>query len=421
MVEKDVVIAETGRIAAILRDRADELTAEMVDLYARELPHLVQDDEGLVSLLSASLYQNIDTALQIFQHDIDPTRVEAPAAATEYARRLAQRGTPVVDLIRAYYLAQSAILERAVTVAGVEISGADVMTGLVSHAVSVTFAFTDRVIQQVVSAYQEERDRWLRNRGAARAARVRALLDGDSADLDAAEADLGYRLRGVHVAMIVWCAPGSVGGNALSRLEAVATEIATGASGLGSPLFVPNDELCAWGWFPLEVPELPDERHIERVLAEAEPGIRLVLGEPGTGVRGFRRSHHQAQRVRSLALAAGERCARMLTFRDVAVVALMATDLDATRQWVADTLARLATDDESHERLRETLRVFLAAGGSYTAAAARLTMHKNSVQYRVRKAEETLGRPVADNRLDVELALKLCHWLGPAVLVAKPS
>lgn len=421
MVEKDVVIGATGRVAAILRTRADDLTAEMIGLYARELPQLVQDDEGVVSLLAASLYQNIETALQIFQHDIDPTRVEAPAAATEYARRLAQRGTPVIDLIRAYYLAQNAILEHAVAVAAVEVSDSDILSAMMSHALTVTFAFIDRVIQQVVSTYQRERDRWLLNRSAARGARVRALLDGDVTDLNAIEVDLGYRLRGLHVAMIVWAESGSAQRDTLARLETVAAEIAAGTNGPGSPLFVPNDELCAWVWLPLEAPELPDEKHVERVLAAADPDIRLVLGEPGAGVEGFRRSHNQAQRVRGLVLAAGQHTVRALTFREVGVAALMATDLDATRQWVVDTLARLATDDEQHERLRDTLRVFLAAGGSYTAAASQLMMHKNSVQYRVRKAEETLGSPVADNRLDVELALKLCHWLGSAVLVPKTS
>lgn len=420
MVEKDVVIDQTGRVAAILRDRADDLTAEMVALYARELPQLVRDDESVVALLSASLYQNIDTAFQIFQHDIDPSRVEAPAAAMEYARRLAQRGTPVIDLIRAYYLAMSAILDRAVEVTSTEVSDSEMVAAVTSHALTVTFAFIDRVIQQVVSAYQEERDRWLLNRSTARTARVRALLGGENTDLDAAEVDLGYRLRGAHVAMIVWCAPDSAQGNALSRLEVMATEISACAGIPGPPLFVPNDELCAWVWFPLETPELPDEKHVERALGATESGIRLVLGEPGTGVEGFRRSHNQAQRVRALALAAGEQCDRVLTFRDVGAVALMAADLDAARQWVADTLGSLAVDDEQHERLRDTLRVFLAAGGSYTAAAAQLMMHKNSVQYRVRKAEEMLGRPVADNRLDVELALKLCHRLGSVALRKSP-
>jgi DNA-binding PucR family transcriptional regulator len=43
-------------------------------------------------------------------------------------------------------------------------------------------------------------------------------------------------------------------------------------------------------------------------------------------------------------------------------------------------------------------------------------LHKNTVQYRVRKAEEGLGRPVSEHRLHIELALLASQWLGAAVL-----
>jgi DNA-binding PucR family transcriptional regulator len=83
---------------------------------------------------------------------------------------------------------------------------------------------------------------------------------------------------------------------------------------------------------------------------------------------------------------------------------------------VLATLGGLATDDEHHARLRDTLLVFLQAGGSYKTTAERLMLHKNTVQYRVRKAEESLGRPVGEKPHDVELALRAAHWLGPSVL-----
>ena len=91
------------------------------------------------------------------------------------------------------------------------------------------------------------------------------------------------------------------------------------------------------------------------------------------------------------------------------------------RAWVIGTLAGLAADDEQHARLRETLLVFLQAGGSYKATAERLVQHKNTVQYRIRKAQESLGRPVGDDRQDVELALQACHWLRAAVLRPAPA
>jgi hypothetical protein len=43
-------------------------------------------------------------------------------------------------------------------------------------------------------------------------------------------------------------------------------------------------------------------------------------------------------------------------------------------------------------------------------------LHKNTVQYRVRKALESLGQPLDGYRNEVELALQASHWLGPSVL-----
>ena len=67
-------------------------------------------------------------------------------------------------------------------------------------------------------------------------------------------------------------------------------------------------------------------------------------------------------------------------------------------------------------RLRDTLRVFLEENGSYKSTAERLLLHKNTVQYRVRKAEESLRHPITQDRLHVELALLASQWLGAAVL-----
>jgi DNA-binding PucR family transcriptional regulator len=107
---------------------------------------------------------------------------------------------------------------------------------------------------------------------------------------------------------------------------------------------------------------------------------------------------------------------QVTAWADVGSVALMCADRDALAGWVQDTLGELAVQDESMTRLRETLSIFLAEGGSFTSAAQLLHLHKNSVQYRVRKAEEALGRPLNDSRRDVELALHACHLLGASVL-----
>ncbi len=90
----------------------------------------------------------------------------------------------------------------------------------------------------------------------------------------------------------------------------------------------------------------------------------------------------------------------------------MGSDLAAAQVWVAEVLGPLASCTENDERLRETLRVFLCAGSSFKAAAEELHLHSNSVKYRVHRAIERRGRPISDGRLDVEVALLLCHWYG---------
>ena len=45
-----------------------------------------------------------------------------------------------------------------------------------------------------------------------------------------------------------------------------------------------------------------------------------------------------------------------------------------------------------------------------------MLMRKNSIEFRVEVAEMALGHRVAEDGLDVELALAVCHWPGPAAL-----
>ena len=117
-----------------------------------------------------------------------------------------------------------------------------------------------------------------------------------------------------------------------------------------------------------------------------------------------------------MAQAAGPTGPAVTAFAEVAPLALMSGSLELLRAWVAETLGPLAHDDENSARLRETLRVFLQENLSYKATAERLVLHKNTVQYRVRKAEESLQHPVAQDRLLIELALLATQRLGAAVL-----
>ncbi|MFD0502970.1 PucR family transcriptional regulator [Streptomyces chiangmaiensis] len=94
----------------------------------------------------------------------------------------------------------------------------------------------------------------------------------------------------------------------------------------------------------------------------------------------------------------------------------MCKNLTDLRAWVGSVLGPLAVDDEHSARLRETMQTFLATGCSYTATASSQILHKNTVQYRIRKAEEAMGHSIHEGRTDLEVALLAVRYLGPTVL-----
>lgn len=194
------------------------------------------------------------------------------------------------------------------------------------------------------------------------------------------------------------------------------------ASALGSnerPLFIAADRVTGWVWIPLAADAAQSATGGLRQFAEARTVAPwMAAGDPLPGVDGFRRSHRQAQGARSVVLASGSPPPAVTMYNDpgLVVATQFCTDLEHTRAWICDVLGSLATATDSDERMRETLRSFLRAGSSLKATADELHLHVNSVKHRVQRALERRGKPITDDRLDVEVALLLCHWFGTAVL-----
>jgi hypothetical protein len=407
------VVAELmADVAAAVSCRAAAVSRDVYEVILREIPQL-RDDKPLLALHASSVDSNVSTCLQIMQHRIDLAAVRAPAAAVEYARRLAQHGTPLTALLRAYRVGHACFSEWLLTELARQSGDAELISATTLGMSKVVAAYIDQTSEEMVAAYTDERENWLRNRNAARAARTRRLLAGERVDVAAAEAVLGYRLRQWHAGLVCW-AGDVVTADAMTRLERAVGRVAAQAACSGDPFFLPRDESSAWAWLPLGIRDTlacP-----AAITADLDGDIHFAFGDPGQGTAGFCLTHQEAVAAQAVALANGSSAPRAVAFGEVAPVAIMLGASGLLRAWVLSTLAGLATDDEHHARLRDTMLVFLQTGGSYKTTAEKLTLHKNTVQYRIRKAEESLGRPVGGNRHNVELALQACHWLGSAVL-----
>ena len=404
-----------------MHSRLVELSSALRTSLEDQIPDL-RGDVRLGELLGASVEGNVDTVLHALRYDIAVERVEAPTAALEYARRLAQQGMPVNALVRAYRLGQRRVNELVFAeLHAIEIP--DSMRVPVIEAITATmFEYIDWMSQQVVAVYEEERERWLENQNSLRALRVREILAANkSVDVDAASTTIRYPLRWHHLGLIMWYPDLGTEGDELARLQRFLRELGEAAGADASPLFVAADQSCGWGWLAYRAAATDAGEKVRRFALSRPDSASVAIGMMAGGLEGFRRSHREAAEARAVAIISDRGGTTVITAADpgLSVVARLGGDVAATREWVATVLGDLATDNDNDARLRETLRVYLACGCSYKLAAEELNLHFNSVKYRVGRAVARRGREIGTDRLDVELALLACHWYGSAVLQPK--
>jgi len=410
-----------AEVADRLHSRLVELSSALRTSLEDQIPDL-RGDVRLGELLGASVEGNVDTVLHALRYDIAVERVEAPTAALEYARRLAQQGMPVNALVRAYRLGQRRVNELVFAeLHAIEIP--DSMRVPVIEAITGTlFEYIDWMSQQVVAVYEEERERWLENQNSLRALRVREILAANkSVDVDAASTTIRYPLRWHHLGLIMWYPDLGTEGDELARLQRFLRELGEAAGADASPLFVAADQSCGWGWLAYRAAATDAGEKVRRFALSRPDSASVAIGMMAGGLEGFRRSHREAVEARAVAIISDRGGTTVITAADpgLSVVARLGGDVAATREWVATVLGDLATDNDNDARLRETLRVYLACGCSYKLAAEELNLHFNSVKYRVGRAVARRGREIGTDRLDVELALLACHWYGSAVLQPK--
>jgi hypothetical protein len=81
---------ELSDVSAAVGARLVELTQEIWRRITASMPEL-RDDDRIEKLLGSSVAENVTTVLHTLEHGTSIDNVDAPAAAHEYARRLAQR------------------------------------------------------------------------------------------------------------------------------------------------------------------------------------------------------------------------------------------------------------------------------------------------------------------------------------------
>ena len=255
--------------------------------------------------------------------------------------------------------------------------------------------------------YTAERERWVRSTAATRAATIETILAGDPIDAALASRRLGYELDRQHTAVIAWLQAHEEGCDTHPAMEAAIAQVRD-RLGATSALVQPLGILSIAAWIGTRDAVSPRQLDDLRVDTHAAPGVRIATGEPGQGIAGFRQSHNEATQARRVAELAGA------TVRHGHPVLARRARRDCDRRprpgpHVRRTRAPRACcrRRRSHHPTHRHLRTYLDEHSSRSRTAKRLGIHENTVSYRIKQAEEILGRSVDQRTLELRVALAL--------------
>lgn len=394
-------------VVAGMRDDIGDLAAEISAAIYDNIGALDEDLSGGTLQSVRAILVRIAGALG---EGIDPAPVEPPAEALAYLRSYVRRGLGFEVLQRAYRTAHARLSREIIMRLRPEIASAEELASTAGFVSDWLFAWFDALEHVLARHYTREREQWMRGTLAMSAAEVRAILEGQAVDVQAASGRLRYELNRRHVAFVVWAtAPGRAEdheGVFFRAMEEVADDIARTLGAIDLLAIPLGPYLACWAGFrrPPSLDVLP-----RQIATAAASGLNVAIGHPGQGLEGFRRSHEEAVRSRSVVQIVRAPAGYCATYSEVALDALMTRDRDEAERFVRAELGPLAAADARSARLRETLEAFLEANCSFRHAAQQLNVHENTVGYRVRRCEELLGHRVRQRQLELRAALRLAR------------
>ena len=406
--QEDTVVHGVLREAAEhLRDGLTGLAVRVNDAVAAAVPGLAADAD-LRRALVRSTEANVADVLVLLGDPELALDTGVPPDAIAFATAVVRRGIDPGDLAHAYMVGQNELWRAWMEAVARELTGPGLVTALEVSS-SRMFGRVDFLVAQLMRHVDRERERWMGGALARRSQLVRTLLGGEDPGVAEASRALGYDLDRWVLAAVLWDADSSDDpAGPHDRLEAQAA-VAARAAGAPRALTLAPGAASLWIW--VSTPDPPDLTRVTQALEEVLSDRQgVAFGCPGLALDGFRVGHREALDARRVA-ELGER-GGVIRYDEVQAVALASADLDRLAVFVRRTLGPLTATDEATARLRETLLAWLAEGGNARRAAERLHAHKNTVLYRLQRAQRLLGRPLEAGRGDLELALAAMALLG---------
>ncbi len=374
---------------------AREITSSVLGALPRfaagvgEQQALAKGIEGGVLCILASVYSGVV---------VDPaTTLEVPQTAREFV----ELGVPLHDVWASVRHAHQRLVDRLVRVCQDLVPVSEQVLEL-QYMFGLSYECVDALVEGLGEAYAVESDRWHATAAAVREEVVHAVLSDASLDFGMASQKLRYELRNRHhVGVVVWQQGSTTPETTKLQDRAVAWLEASGAQ---QTLLMPRGQslLYAWGNRRSRFPSAQ---------TQFDNGVRMAVGSAGYDVAGFRETHREARDAHHVALAMPGLADAVVPFSSISLLAMLSEDSSRVRRFVARELGELAADDPNTRQLRRTLRTYLQTR-NVKATASRLIVARNTVAYRLRRAEEIRGMSTDERQLELWVALLLVEMMG---------
>jgi hypothetical protein len=349
------------------------------DIERRQLSEVPEIPESLdQDLVRDAAAVGVAVALSAMRVSSETSTI-APDASLREARGLAAAGGSLATLLHSYR-AGHAVIQEHMLMHAAEVGTPMVAVRTMSDRL---FIHIDRLMQLSTQEFMQERRRRNGNVDLMLYTRVSRLLKGEPEDLP-------YPSEGHHIAVV---------------FDADATPNAPElvSENLGLPaLRVPTPTREIWLWLNVPSDVVASDVHgvLEAFMSSGAAGV----SDRASGASGIAISHRQAQLACRLGSLRG---IRVSSYNEIALEALAFGGRDAARDFAQAELGLLGDDGQRTELLRQTVQTYFAKGSSAAAAAESLGVAERTVTYRLRRAEELVGKPLSSRRAEIEAALRL--------------
>lgn len=366
-----------SELAARVRARSPEIERAFIARLSA-LAEFELNAEFLLGLRTASR-ESIDWTLGAIEEG-ENWPLSVPPSIAAQIRLLAREGASLEAMLDGFSTVHNLLME--VLTEEIDPLPPDVL----GYMLRIGSRQSDRMMMASTNEYVSEVARLERSSAQRLEEKIRRLLAGEPLQ----EAELDYDLDAWHLGLI------ASGKAPEPRVRRLAEELGC------QLLLVPRGPNTVWAW-------LGARRGVSVVEFERLARSRLggtasfAFGEPRERVDGWRLTHQEAQLALTVMLRSSERVVRCA---DVALLAAAARD-EATAKFLLDAYLRPLEGRKDGDALKRTLRSYLTADCNAASAAAALGVDRHTVQRRLSRIEESLGRSLTSCRAELEVALRV--------------